>query len=320
MKQLLVLAFFSVLFWGCEKIVAKDITAETPVLILPTVNDTVQLNPVHFKWEEMEGASKYHLQVVSPSFSAINQFVLDSVITGTDFYFTLDSNEYELQLTAQNGGYESKTLAPMKFWVGVASSAGSGNVVLTSPVDGHYDNVTFQNQFSWNAFTGATSYEFSIREGVDFATGTVINTATGLSTLSYIEPSALLEGTYFWGVKAYYPGGETNYTINTLYIDTIVPNDPIASLPLNNAIEFNGTISFSWNNGVDQGAVQSPITSTLEVSTDPAFGNIVNGGTVIGSTLDIDLTTIGTYYWRVINNDDAANQSNYSNVHTLTIQ
>jgi hypothetical protein len=320
MKQLLILAVFASLLWSCEKIVAEDITAETPVLILPTVNDTVQQNPVHFKWEEMEGASKYHLQVVSPSFASINEFVLDSLITGTEFYFSLDSNEYEMQLTAQNGGYESKTLGPIKFWVGVASSGGSGSVVLTSPVNEQYDNVTFDNQFQWSSFVGATSYEYSLREGSDFSTGVVINTVTGLSTLNYIEPTVLSEGTYFWGVKAYYPGGETNYTVNTLYIDTIAPNDPITSLPLNNAFEFSGTISFSWNNGTDQGAVQAPITSTLQIATDAAFGNIVSENSIIGSSFDVDLSTNGIYYWRVANDDSAGNPSNYSNVNTLNIQ
>ena len=79
----------------------------------------MNVNPVHFKWEEMEGASIYRLEIVSPSFASINQFLLDSLVVGTDFYLDLDSNEYELRLTAQNGVYESQILAPVKFWVGV---------------------------------------------------------------------------------------------------------------------------------------------------------------------------------------------------------
>ena len=108
MRTLLLLFGIAISAVSCEKIIAEDITAETPVLILPAENDTVSQNPVHFKWQELEGASKYHLEVVSPSFAAISQFALDSVVTGTDFYFNLDSNEYELKLTALNGGYESQ--------------------------------------------------------------------------------------------------------------------------------------------------------------------------------------------------------------------
>ena len=95
MRTLLLLLGLGIFAVSCEKIIAEDITAETPVLVLPSVNDTVNQNPVHFKWEEIEGASKYHLEVVSPCFSAISQFPLDTIVTGTDFFFGLDSSQYE---------------------------------------------------------------------------------------------------------------------------------------------------------------------------------------------------------------------------------
>lgn len=325
MKQLIILAFLAGVLWSCEKIVAKDITEETPVVLLPTINDTVAINPVHFKWEEMDGASKYHLQVVSKSFTSIDAFVLDSLITGTDFYFPLDSNEYEMQLTAQNGGYESKTVGPIKFWVGTSSgSTGNGNVVLSSPTNQQYENVSFNNQFSWEPFFGATTYEFSLREGSDFATGNIIHSQNnilenGLPSLVYTAPVTLTEGNYIWGVKAYYNGGETSFSFHTLFIDTVAPNDPVLSFPVDGGFENNGLISFSWSNGVDQGTVQSPITSTLEISTDVSFSSPVSY-TVIGELIDVDLPTNGTYYWRVTNDDEAGNPSNYSNVHILTVQ
>ena len=69
------LSCLTLLLPACNDIIAKDISEETPVLILPGANDTISSNPVQFKWEEMEGATKYKLEVVHPSFSNIQTYV-----------------------------------------------------------------------------------------------------------------------------------------------------------------------------------------------------------------------------------------------------
>lgn len=310
MRTLLFLIGLSILATSCEKIVAEDITAETPVLILPTVNDTVSQNPVHFKWEAMEGASKYRLQVVSPSFSSINEFLLDSLITGTNFYFQLDSNEYELKLTALNGGYESQTLGPIKFWVGVASTGGTGsNVVLNSPSDQAYVNGQFSNQFTWTPLAGATSYEYSLREGASFATGLVLNAQNGISTSTYTVPNGLLaEGNYYWGVKAYLGAVETPFTVYQLSVDDTDPNSALLSTPAHQSFDFAGTISFTWSNGTDPGTVHAPVTSILEVATDAGFVGVIQTVTISGNSTTINLPA-GVYYWRVTNEDGAGNSA-----------
>lgn len=321
MRALLILIGLGIFATSCDKIVAEDITEETPVLILPTVNDTVNVNPVHFKWEAMPGASKYHLEVVSPSFGAINTFPLDTIVTGTDFYFPLDSNEYELRLTALNGGYESQVLGPIKFWVGVQPSGGTGNtVVLNTPANQAYVNAQFNNLFTWAALSGATSYEFSLREGSSFATGLVIEAQNNISTASYtVPPSALIEGEYFWGVKAYFGTTETPFTVYQLFVDETDPVQAALSSPANQANMSQGTITFLWSNGTDSGTVQSPVTSTLEIATDNAFASIVQTVPVLqGNTVDVNLSS-GTYYWRVTNTDEAGNSSGASTANTLVL-
>lgn len=320
MRLLSILSVILLFAASCEKIIAEDITTETPVLILPAENDTVNQNPVHFKWEEMEGASKYHLEVVSPSFASISQFALDSIITGTDFFFNLDSNEYELKLTALNGGYESQILGPCKFWVGVQPSGGSGNnVVLTSPSDQQYVNDQFNNQFTWTPLSGATSYEFSIRQGNDFSTGLVIDAQNGISTSNYTIPSGLLtEGEYHWGVKAYFGTTETPFTVHQLLVDETNPNDAILTSPTDFSNLSQGTITFVWSNGTDSGIIQSPITSTLEIASDVGFGSIIQTVSIEGSTTDVNLAS-GTYYWRVTNADSAGNSASASSTYQLTL-
>lgn len=319
MRTLLLLLGLGIFAVSCEKIIAEDITAETPVLVLPSVNDTVNQNPVHFKWEEIEGASKYRLEVVSPCFSAISQFPLDTIVTGTDFFFGLDSSQYEMRLTALNGGYESQTTAPVIFWVGVQQVGGGNNVVLNAPVDQSYVNATFNNQFSWTPVAGATSYEFSLREGTSFSTGSILETQNGISTSTYIVPSGLLpEGEYSWGVKAYFGSVETPFATNQLFVDETDPNVAALVAPADLSVDFAGTITFSWANGTDSGTVQSPVTSILEIATDVNFTNIVESEDVDGSTTDVDLLA-GSYFWRVRNEDEAGNTAGASSIYELTL-
>lgn len=327
MKHGLIIGIFTaitvLLLGSCKEIIAEDITGNTPVLLVPAVNDTVQANPVLFKWEMMEGATKYRLQVVSPGFSNISQFWLDTTVTSTEFSFALDSSEYELKLTALNGGYESQTLGPIKFWVGVSPAAGGNTVVLSSPADGAYANAAF-NQFTWNALTGASSYEFSLRKGTNFETGEVIHFQNGISTSTITLPSSidLTEGTYHWGVKAYLSSGaETVYSKRALSVDTTSPNMPAAPFaPSGSASQVN--TNFSWSNGSDNGSIQSPIWSVLEISDDPNFGSVIEEHTVSGSSIAIDLSgyTFGvTYYWRVYNFDEAGNSSYFSPTTNFTM-
>ncbi len=313
----------ALLFGSCKEIIAEDITGDTPELIVPTVNDTVQSNPVLFKWEPLEGASKYRLQVASPGFANISQYALDTTVTVTEFSFALDSNEYELKLTALNGGYTSQTLGPVKFWVGVSPSGGGNSVVLSSPEDGAYVNGEF-DQFSWNPLTGTSSYEFSLRKGTSFETGQIIHFQNGISTSTLTLPSTvnLTEGTYHWGVKAYLSGGvETIYTKRALLVDTTSPNTP------NTPFSPNGTVSpvstpFSWSNGTDNGAVQSPVWSVLQISDDANFGTTLDEQVISGNSVSIDLSgyTFGTtYYWRVYNFDEAENTSYFSVTNSFTV-
>lgn len=307
---------------GCKEIIAEDITGDTPVLYVPAANDTVQVNPVLFKWELLEGASKYRLQVVSPSFANISIFALDTIVTSTEFNFPLDSNVYELKLTALNGGYESQTLGPIKFWVGIAPTSSGSTVVLDEPAEDAFVNDDV-DQFSWNALSGATSYEFSLRKGTSFETGQIIHTQNNVVTNVLTLPAGvtIVEGNYYWGVKAYLSDGtETVYTKRALQVDTTAPNTPVGPFMPTGNVNTN-TVTFSWVNGNDGGTIHSPVTSLLEIASDSQFTNIVDQFEVSGSSQVVDVSGYapGTYYWSVINTDEAGNQSNYSATTTITV-
>lgn len=319
MKRILILAVVALSFVSCEKIIAEDISNELSVLILPSAGDTLANNPVHFKWEPIYGATRYHLMVVSPSFSNINSYVLDTLVTDTEFFFDLDSNVYELKLSATNGAYTTQVLGPVQFWVGVSSGSSGSNVVLNSPAADVFKNASFSGQFSWNALSGSGTYEFSLRSGTNFATGTILDNQNNLGTLSYTSSLTLAEGAYIWGVKQYFSTGfETPFSTRILYIDLSDPNVALLSTPVDFATQSPGDIVFTWSNGTDPGSIHAPVSSELEIASDAAFATVVNSLTVAGNTATINLPA-GTYYWRVSNMDEAGNTAAPSDSHKLTV-
>jgi hypothetical protein len=310
-NRLLVL-FISLSLFGCKDFIEKNISEETPILILPSNNSTINANPVHIKWEELEGATKYRIEIASPEFGNIQSFPLDSIVTGTNFYFALDSAQYEIRITAMNAGFSSKPSAIKRFWVGTSQGGSNGTVTLGSPLAGAYYNEDFPGNFSWNtqALGAVSSCTFELHE-TELFSGPLLDIADQLNSVAInsLDGTQLAEGTYSWGVKAYLAaGGETNYSKRVFYIDKTAPGLCTPSLPANNASVSSGSITFSWDLPTDVGTIQSPVGGRVEVSTFSNFATIYKTGSSTSNSVTISNVAPGTYYWRVILKDEAGNE------------
>jgi hypothetical protein len=230
----------------------------------------------------------------------------------------LDSSEYELKLTAINAGYESQTLGPIKFWVGAKKINNSVTTIqLKTPTNNTYVGKDFDGIFSWEGVTNGTNYEFELRKGGTFTTGTNIYTMDPGNTLSKTLPSNLLPlspGQYSWRVIANANTSYLTQTIGNLFVDTLPPLQASLLQPSNNSsVLFNDSIQISWNNGNQTETFQSPVTSILEISTDLNFSTIVYTGNFTSlQSKKIKLNALISnkqYYWRITNKDAAGNQS-----------
>lgn len=310
----LLLLFLSFSLFGCKDFIEKNISKETPVLILPANQDTIPANPVHIKWEELEGATKYRIEIVSPSFANIQSYPLDSIVAGTNFYFGLDSAQYEIRITALNAGYGSKPSEIKRFWVGTSAGNSNSQIPLLNPLAGEYLNEDFDGIFSWGSPNSGnvSSFTFELHKTTTFA-GQQLDNAPQLNSVQVqsLDGTQLSEGPYCWGVKAFLTdGSEINFSKRIFYIDkTVPPGFAALTAPANNSTVVNGS-AFSWTLPADAGTVQSPRRSTIQIATDPAFTNIVQ--TVSNLTANTANVTFnngsGTYYWRVIVSDVAGNQ------------
>lgn len=302
------------LITGCNAIFEEDISSETPSVIIPTNNDTVYTNLVHFKWEEMEGAAFYRLQLVQPSFSDIETFVLDSAIGAEEFYSVLDPGAYEFRLRGENGAYESFYSDPYSLYIDSVSDLSEQYVSLLAPADELFTNGETGILCSWQNLYAANTYEFILKTGATFETGSVLIQVADIATLaqSISSDDLVVEGTYFWGVRAFNETSTSPYSYRQINLDLTAPNDPNLISPANLAtFSVDEDVVFKWTTGTDPGSVNSTVYSGIEISTDPDFGTFDEYLLITIDSLTQSFNTAGSYYWRVKANDAAGNLSEF---------
>jgi len=262
----------------------------------------------------MKGASFYNLQIVQPSFSNINSYILDSNINALEFYYVLAPGTYQFQICGANSAYKSVYTGPYTLYVDSVSDLTNQIVPLLAPVDFIYSNDA-NFTFSWQAVYSTDTYEFQLRAGADFITsGTILHNAPGIYGTSYSTPAGLFstEAAYSWGVKAVNQTSSSAFSDRTIYIDLTAPNSPSSVSPAHGA-SFADTVVFKWSVGSDPGTINSPVSRIVQISSDTLFGTILQTYTVSVDTVQHVFTNPGTYWWRVYTLDQAGNIStNYS--------
>jgi len=107
----------ALMFAACEEALERSLTNAEVQLVAP-VNNLVTQDSVHtFFWEELEGATQFELQIVSPGFDSIARFVVDTTLTRNRFTMELDSGEHEWRVRARNNSTVSPYSAPRRLTV-----------------------------------------------------------------------------------------------------------------------------------------------------------------------------------------------------------
>ena len=94
------------LVMGCRDVFEKDISEKEVELIAPADSVETPHATLTFVWEERDGATGYRLVVVSPSFDRIELYVLDTLVEGNQYTYTLEPGRYEWGVRPENSAYE----------------------------------------------------------------------------------------------------------------------------------------------------------------------------------------------------------------------
>jgi hypothetical protein len=301
---------------SCDDILEEDITNDVVEVNTPKEGTVIEGNTVQFLWQNLEGADKYRLQVITD-----NQLkVVDSLLPKTELAYNLDPGNYQWRIRAENFAYKTAYTFPVNFTVEETTDLSGQSVALQSPSDNLYTNTAI-TIFNWKPIKVAEHYSFQLIKKANGGEQAVFQDDDIKTSSITLEASLLAEDAeYLWKVKAINTTSETAFAERTFYLDTTVPNQPTLSSPNDKDTVAPSTVTFNWANGVDPGNIKSTITNTLEIATDNNFNNIVHTASTINNSLQYEFTSKDTYYWRVIAKDKASNKSDYSIIRSIIVE
>lgn len=301
----------SIIAFSCEDIFEKDLAKEQVSILAPGNNYQTTTLTQTFWWEDIKDAINYNLQVVSPSFSSIQQLVLDTNITDNLFTYTLQPGQYQWRVKAMNGS-SSTAYVTYSLTIDTTSDLSNQVVLLEQPANNSYAN-TLNNTFTWSGLSNATFYNLQMAyTSFAFSSNIFLDTMVTDNNFNY---SFVRDSTYQWRVRALNSTGASLFSNPyNLTVDVTAPNAPTLLLP-----EHLDTITAPFTMYWDRGNVSgSPVSDSLYIYSDSLTTLINSFHTTV--TNHGDSLGIGNYFWRVRSQDAAGNIGPYSATGKFTIQ
>lgn len=315
-KTLKILALATLVIYSvsCRDIFEEDLEQSTIEIYSPAdQSENFSLSQT-FWWEELKDADSYHLQIVTPDFEQSQTLLLDSIVTVTQFIYTLSPGTYEWRVKGLNGS--SETVYSTASFSILSDSVGDLSnqiMVLSSPSNNLITNE-LSITFKWDTITYANGYRFELASP-DF-NGTEVISPQILATDSFTHLFSN-EGEYEWRVRASNDISVTTYSTRSIHIDTTAPNQPTLIAPAHNSITSDSIIVFTWDRGTVSG---SDIFDSIFIYTDSIILSNIHSMSMASATNFSDSLSPNTYFWRVQSYDLAGNQSNPSSFNQLTVQ
>ena len=216
---------------GCKSIIEEDIDDKKVTINAPNTSVLENYNQL-FWWELLEGATKYQVQIASPSFGAMQELTLDTTITSNKLLYTLGSGDYEWRIRALNGNYKT-AYAGSTFTI-LEADLNTQYILLNTPGDG-WATKNRPVTISWIKLnvTGIT-YQAQVSDASSFTNTTILNKQT--TSLSASAPIPATEATYYWRVRAFKGQDTTLWSdIRSFIYDVTPPSKVTLSLPADNS-------------------------------------------------------------------------------------
>lgn len=234
------MAIVLMIFSACEKVFEENIDKDKVIILTPADSSSVSSQTITFWWNEIEGATEYELQVVSPNFDSINALLLDTLLSKNKFVFNFAPGKYQCRVRALNSAYATNYTIH-SFSLDSTLDLNNQLVSIISPADSFYTNDSRIN-FSWQPLLAANDYRFEIGQP-DFSGTIILDVNLTQTNINY----TLDEGIYTWRVRGQNNSSNTGYSTRTVIIDSTVPITPALTSPQNNAVINNDSVSLVWS-------------------------------------------------------------------------
>lgn len=299
-------AMFCILATSCEDFIEQDISKKNVQILAPVDGLRTNSLTMTFWWEELDGAEQYKLQLVTPSFSAAQFVLLDTLVAGNRFDFQVSNpGTFQWRLKAINNGYETG-YTTRSFTIDSTSDLSLQTLNLLFPSENYFTNNS-QITFKWTDLYNAESYHFIIADNIG---GSIILDSTIVNTQLTLN---LFEGSFDWKVRAENSTSNTTYTQRTANIDLSPPLTPYNISPADSdTISISSTLTWSHSSDIS--------VDSLEIYTDIGMSNLHTAETVTSGTFLFSGTQFQFYYWRLKSYDYAGNESSWSTLKKFYVQ
>ena len=220
--------------------------------------------------------------------------------------------------------YNTDYLAGIDYWLENVYTSPGGQITICrvnyvpqpiSPSDNARINDNTPT-FRWSMAIGAAKYELWVDNNIDFTSPEIRENTTEV-TFTPVAAEALLDGTYYWRIRAYDADNKpTDWSpVSTFILSTVAPPAPLLVSPENGSIENNLTQIFTWTQP------EPNVTYWIQIANDAGFSQpyINENSAVTDNSYTYTFSRNGTYYWRVLARDVAHNLSDWSENFQLTI-
>ncbi len=305
----IIIIALGVLAFSCEDILEEDISNDTVQLISPLNGIEVESNVASFKWNSLNGADDYRLQL----YDANQVIILDSLVENkTSLTYPLSPGNYQWRVRGENAGYKSIYSLTASFSMAISDDLTGQQVILTGPMGGIYTKNTTLT-CAWQDLSPADYYKIEL---VNVTAGNIIvHQESNITDTSFLLDNTMLsaDAKYEWKIKAVNANSETVFSSRFFYVDRAVPNASQNITPADGSTQNDGEpIEFTWTVPSDTGTIHSPISYSIEFSNTVGFNSIIRTSPSTDAAKEETITIPGDYYWRVKTTDGALNSSTYS--------
>jgi hypothetical protein len=290
---------------ACTKdFVNKELKGKSLNILSPLNGYVSSSGTITFWWDVLDGADSYNIQVVKPSFAAIQSIVVDTTTTKNKLTYSLLPGNYEWRIKGINSSGSSQ-YSIYSFTIDSTLNLGNQVVTLISPASNTLSNKLSQ-KLHWQSVYLANHYQLEIWSG----TG-LVDTKTNLlnDSLTYLFTS---EGQYKWRVLAQNSLTNSQFSaFSNLTIDQTRPLISTPTFPISGDTASTGSLLKWTRNSADASG------DSIYISSDSTFNPLyqLKADYITATTYPVPSGTIAAkkYYWHLRTVDGAGNwSSNYS--------